>query len=233
MVEILIKGEKNSMHSLNRCDNAGKKTAQTLPHSKGQMFMVAAIFMIVGVVLLRNVLSLPAITQEKAFQDVSHLDRNMKNIKNEFAYITGMASTQPLPNYTGSNYLTNFSDYIRTQFDSKTFYVFVFSNGTNQNVSITVGNYLQNNVSGLINLTNSTPAGRIFDLNDKNFTTLEFNSSMSVVNLRLNYTLQNRETVEQLYFNSSTKNYVLGFFDITIQDMGFFVRSKSVYNRSW
>ena len=238
MVKIL--NTKNAM-GISMTNFSSKKIAahyrsaktQRFSHTKGQMFIVAAIFMIVGVILLRNLLSLPAITQEKTFQDVSYLDKNMKNIKNEFAYTTGVASVQPLPNYTGANYLTNFSDYIRTQFDSRLFYVFVFSNGTNQNVSITVGNYLQNNLSGILNVTNSTPGGRTFNLNDKNFITLEFNSSAAIINLTLNYTVQNTETVERLYFNSSTRNYVLGFFDITIKNTGFFVRSKSTYNTTW
>lgn len=233
MVEVLNTKRNVRMSPSDPILSNSPKKIRRFSHRKGQMFIIAAIFMVVGVILLRNMLSLPAITQQKTFQDVSYLDRSMKNIKNEFAYTAGIASVQPLPNYTGSNYLMNFSDYVRTQFDSKIFYVFVFSNGTNQNVSITIGNYLQNNMSGIVNLTNSTPTGRIFDLNDKSFATLEFNSSTSVINLTLNYTLQNRETVERLYFNSSTKNYALGFFDVTLQDTGFFVRSKSVYNRTW
>jgi hypothetical protein len=200
---------------------------------KGQMFVIAAIFMIIGVILLRNILSFPAITQEKTFQDVSYLDRNLKNIKNEFAYTAGVASAQHRPNATGADYLLNISDYVRNQFDSKILYLYVFANGTTQNVSVTVGNYLQTNISGTIEVTDSTPPTRAFDLNDKGYITLEFNSSQSMVNLTLNYTIQDRKTVEKIYFNVSTKNYVRAFFDITLLDTGFFARSKSVYNRSW
>ena len=199
---------------------------------KGQMFIIAAIFMIVGVILLRNVLSLPALTQEKAFQDISYLDRNLNNVKNEFTYLAGVASVQPIPNASAS-YLFNFSDYIRGQFDSKMLYVFIFSNGTTNNISVTIGNYLQNNISGVINLTDSTPTGQIFNLNDKSYVTVRFNASQTILNFTINYTLQNRETVEKLYVNSSTRNHVAAIFDITLQDTGVTLRSKSVYNRTW
>lgn len=225
---------KKYVRALRHCHKqAPKESVLASGHGrKGQMFIIAAIFMIVGVILLRNILSLPAITQEKAFQDISYLDRNLNNIKNEFTYIAGAVSVQPVPN--GSvNYLSNFSDYIRGQFDSKIFYVFVFANGTTHNISVTVGNYLQNNISGVINLTDSTPAGQIFNLNDKSYVTIGFNTSQTLLNLTINYTLQDRETVEKLYVNSSTRNHIAAIFDITLQDTGVMLRSKSAYNRTW
>jgi len=50
--------------------DAGRHT-YTPPFSsgKGQMFMIGAIFIVVGFVLLKGLLSLPILAQEKNFQD--------------------------------------------------------------------------------------------------------------------------------------------------------------------
>ena len=210
-----------------------KRCDRPFSHSKGQMFMIAAIFIIIGFILLKGLTTLPVLTQEKTFQDTSYLDRNLRNIKGELSYAASVASMQPLPNKTGAEYLFNFSRYIRHDFDSKILYVFIFSNGTTGNFSATIGNFLQNNISGTINFTSSTPAGRTFNVNDTGNKTLEFNASSAWINVTFNYTIQNRETVEKFYFNSSTRNYIGAFFDASLQENGFFVRSKSTYNRTW
>lgn len=200
---------------------------------KGQMFIIAAIFVIIGFIALRGLLSLPVLTQEKTFQDTSYLDRNLKNIKNEYAYAASVAALQPDVNKSGAGYFFNLSSYLRGQFDSQMLYVFIFSNGTTGNFTATIGNFLQNNISGTLNATGSTPAGRTFSLNDTKSAVLEFNASAAWINVTLNYTLQNRETIERLYFNSSQRNYAAAFFDVTLQESGFSVRTKSVYNRTW
>ncbi len=202
-------------------------------HSKGQMFIIAAIFMIIGFILLKGLLSLPELTQEKTFQDTSYLDRNLKNIKSEYAYIASVAAMQADANKTAKEYMYSFSRYVRSEFDSRIFYVFIFSNGSTNNFSVTVGNFLKDNISGRVNFTSSTPPGRIFALNDSGNTTLEFNSTAAWISVTLNYTVQNRDTAEAFYFNSSAKNYAAAFFDVSLQERGFFVRSKSTYNRTW
>ncbi|MEK6888408.1 MAG: hypothetical protein AABX14_05690 [Candidatus Aenigmatarchaeota archaeon] len=203
-----------------------------LNKGKGQMFMIGAIFIVVGFVLLKGLLSLPILAQEKNFQDTSYLDRSLKNIRSEYQYASSIASMQGNAN-ASAVYLYNISTYMRSEFDSKIIYVFIFYNGTTGNFSTTIGNFLQNNLSGTINFTNSIPTGRTFALNDSTSTVMEFNSSAAIVNVTLNYTLQNNQVVEKFYFNSSTRNYVAAFFDISLQESGFFVRSKSTYNRTW
>ncbi|KHO48150.1 MAG: hypothetical protein QT00_C0001G0163 [archaeon GW2011_AR5] len=200
---------------------------------KGQMFVIAAIFMILGFVLLRNLLSLPEITQEKVYQDTSYLDKNLRNLEREYSYLAGTASMQPNVNFSGNQYLHSFTQLVRSEFDAKVLYVYIYSNGTSSNVSVTIGNFMKNNMSGVLNITSATPTGRTFSLNDTHNTTLEFNLTAGWLNATLNYTMQNRETVERLYFNASTRNYVLGFTDMTLQERGFLVRFKSTYNRTW
>lgn len=203
-----------------------------LTKGKGQMFMIAAIFIIIGFVLLKGLLSLPILAQEKTFQDTSYLDRNLKNIRGEYEYTASTASMQGNVNASAA-YLYNLSTYMRSEFDSKIIYVFIFYNGTTGNFSATIGNFLQSNMSGTINFTSSTPTGRTFVMNDSTSRVLEFNASAAIINVTLNYTLQNNQALEKFYFNTSTRNYVAAFFDISLQESGFFVRSKSTYNRTW
>jgi len=197
------------------------------------MFIIAAIFMILGFVLLRNLLSLPEITQEKVYQDTSYLDKNLRNLEREYGYLAGTASMQRNANLSGNQYFHSFTQLVRSEFDARILYVYIFSNGTSGNVSVTIGNFMKNNMSGMLNVTSATPTGRTFTLNDTHNVTLEFNLTSGWINATLNYTMQNSETVERLYFNASTRNYVLGFADMTLQERGFMVRSKSVYNRTW
>ena len=197
------------------------------------MLIIAAIFMILGFVLLRNLLSLPEITQEKVYQDTSYLDKNLRNLEREYGYLAGTASMQRNANLSGNQYFHSFTQLVRSEFDARILYVYIFSNGTSGNVSVTIGNFMKNNMSGALNVTSATPTGRTFTLNDTHNVTLEFNLTSGWINATLNYTMQNSETVERLYFNASTRNYVLGFADMTLQERGFMVRSKSVYNRTW
>ena len=201
--------------------------------SKGQMLAIAAIFMIIGFVMLRGLLSLPVLSQEKAFQDASYLDKSLGNIAAEYEYAASIAALQANVNRSGADYLSGISSYFRSEFDSGILYAYVFLNGSNGNFSVTLGNFLQNNISGVINFTNSTPPGRAFNINDSTNVTLEFNSSSAWINATLNYTLNGRETVERFYFNSSSRHYVAEFYEVTLRQSGFTARTKGFYNRTW
>ena len=87
-----------------------------LNKGKGQMFMIGAIFIVVGFVLLKGLLSLPILAQEKNFQDTSYLDRSLKNIRSEYQYASSIASMQGNAN-ASAVYLYNISTYMRSEFD--------------------------------------------------------------------------------------------------------------------
>ncbi len=197
---------------------------------KGQMFLIASIFMILGFVLLRSLLTLPEITQEKTIQDTLYLDRTIDNIVTEYNYLTGLASLHSDVNGSAIDYFYNFTKYIRSEVDSQILYVFIYANESS-NFSVTMGNFLQGNMSGTINFTGATPNGVVFSLNDTKDVTYHFEGS-GWTNTTLNYTIGNTWVLDKFAFNSSG-NYVKGFFDISLDDGGFFVRSKSTYNRTW
>jgi hypothetical protein len=198
---------------------------------KGQMFFISAIFMIIGFVMLAGLLTLPEITQEKVFQETAYADKNLKNVRNEYEYLTGTATLQAAPNKTGADYIHNFSDFVRSNLNARVLYVFVFSNGTTNNFSATIGNFLQDKIDG--NLSFTSGGSVVFSLDDKESSTYHFAGTNSVITGTLNYTILNTAVSEKFVFNDSSKNYAAAFFDITAAEDGFLVRSKSIYNRTW
>lgn len=199
---------------------------------KGQMFFIAAIFMVIGFVLLRGLLTLPEISEEKTFHDTAYLDRNLKNIANEYSHIAGAASMQPSINRSGQEYLYNFSTFVRSEVDSRIAYVLIYANGSTGNFSATIGNFVQNNISGTISFAGPLSSSTGFVMNDRTNLTYAFNSTPGWTNVTFEYTYGGSITIEKFYFNSS-RNYVAAFFDITLLENGLFVRSKSYYNRTW
>lgn len=194
---------------------------------KGQMFVIAAIFFIVGFVLLRSVLSLPLITQEKTFQETSIMERNIKNIAHEYEEITGTASLQPDINRSINEYVYNFTNYTIVDMNMQTIYLGLIHNSTSGKTLVTVGNFLGRTVAGSVNISSVL---KNFSLGHREYVPIVFTPGSGVQNVTLVYDNLVRE---KLYFNASARNTVAGFFDLSIEDGQFFVRSKSVYNRTW
>lgn len=198
---------------------------------KGQMFFIAALFMIVGFVMLAGLIFAPEIVQEKQFQENSYVDRTLRNIRNEYEYTAGLAPNQNSPNQTGPAYLYNFSSLVRNNENAKILYVAVYSNGTTKNFTVTVGNFLQDGIAGTITPSGLAPSA--FALADKSSATYNYSATGGIYTVAISYTLQNTQVSDQMTFNVSARNQVSGFFDITLRDGDYLVRSKSVYNRTW
>lgn len=197
--------------------------------SKGQMFIVAAVLILVGMVLLFNMVGTPAINEEKKFQETRLLSRNLENIINEMKFAAGLATLSSTPNTTA--YFSQFSSYIRDETDGRILYVSVFFNSTAQQYSVEVGNYLGQSVNTTINVTNSVPSGSNVLLQDGTSATKSFSSS-GPVNITLTYKDGSADVEERVQIPSGN-NFALGFFDVTLQDGDYTVRSKDTYNRTW
>lgn len=198
----------------------------------GQMFVIAAIIILVGLIMLKNLLAVYSTMEEKRSVESDMLDKQLKNIRGEFRYIAGIASLQADANASGIAYLSNFSGFLRSDADIRILYLFAFANGTSQKYSITIGNYLKDNINATVNVTGSTSAGYYFGtINDETNITTAFQSTAGTVNITLAYSYRNQNITERLPLSVSG-NSVAGFFDITLED-GMTVRSKDVYNRSW
>jgi hypothetical protein len=203
-------------------------------HQKGQLFIIAAVFMVAGMVLIFGVLSSPLIVEEKKFQDVRLLDKNSKNILNEYKYAAGIATLNSPANVSLLSYMLNLSDYYRRESDSRIFYAAAMLNGSTQRFSIDVGNYLKDSINITINATDSTPSSIQFVLDDKTNRAVDFLATINkMVDITLDYSSGNARTVERFSLNSSSRNVMLLFSDVSLKDGTYEIRLKDVYNRTW
>jgi hypothetical protein len=201
---------------------------------RGQMFIIAAIFMVLGLVLIFNVLGVSFITEEKRFQEGRSLDKTAKNLLGEFRFAAGVATIKPVPNSSAADILYNFSSYIRDELDTEILYAFAFVNGTNQLYSINVGNFLDDTINISVNVTGSTPSSRNATIDDRKSDNFTFAASgQGVINVTLHYSLGNSNVLERFAINASAKNFLKAFFDVKLKDGASFIRAKEEYNRTW
>ena len=200
---------------------------------KGQMFIIAAVFMIVGMVLIKNMLNFDVIDEQKNFIESQNTDKQMENILNEYKYAANIALVQPQKNVSGLNYMSNLSLFLKK--DIKYFsslYMFAYANTTTGKISVAVGNFLSGDVNITLNATDSSPLGYSFLLSDTQSTAKEFtyNGGTSEVNITINYTIQSQSDVEMI--SIIVKNYTASYFDIRLYDKNIQLRAKESYNRT-
>lgn len=202
--------------------------------SKGQIFILASVITVAGVVLIFNMLGSPLITEEKRFQDTRTLNKNARNVMSEYMHAAGIASLGPDPEGAASEFISNFSSYIRDEFDSEIFYAVVFNSGQSLDYSVAVGNYLDTAINVTVNVTDSVPNSGEVVLKDREKSTLYFSSNgYSTINVTVSYRKGSMQIAEEFPVSISDKRVILGFFDITLKDRGFRLNLKDVYNRSW
>ncbi len=200
----------------------------------GQMAIIASIFIVIGLILLKNLLGIYSTLEEKRFQESNIVSKQMLNIKDEYKNIAGVSSMHG--NASGIEYLYNFTDLIRNDMSASVLYLYVFSNSSAQSYSVTVGNFMNGMINATVNVTNSGSAGYLLGVIDdrKNSTTQFSFSASATVNMTLRYTINGANITEEFRVPVSTaRNGIFGFFDITLETTGITVRSKEIYNKSW
>ena len=226
----------NIFHIGRESGNQGKTEGKPRFHCglSGQMFIIASILVLVAMVTLKNLLGIYATFEEKKFSEAFTLDKDLNNLKNEYRYLVGLESLNGDANLSGINNLYNFTNFTTSDINAKVLYVYIFGNGSTQRYSIAIGNFINDEINITLNATNSTPAGFLFTLNSMQNTTREFNSSINgTISITLRYTQPAENITEQFPVLISTSNIVAGFFDITVFSAAQYVRSKSIYNRTW
>ena len=194
---------------------------------KGQMFVAAAVVIIVGLLLMKNLFSLYSTVEEKRHQESLLPGNRLDNIEKEYEYILGISAMQG-GRGNGVEYLSNFSNYLRDDTnDFEGLYVFVVTNSSSHTYSITVGNFLRDKINATINVTDSTPTMVGAEIGDRLNHTWEFQSSAMQVNITLIYDFQNSRMIEQFSVNTG-KNVTFGFFDIMLQS-DLFLRKQFQY----
>jgi hypothetical protein len=200
---------------------------------KGQFFIIGAVFIVLGIITIKGMIGFLDTASEKGFGESSTFDKNIENIKNEYRYIAGISSMQSNVNASGIMYLENFTNLIRNNLDSKILYIYIFTNSSTNKYSVTTGNFLNDRINILVNVTGSTTAGYLFGLtDDKTNVTAEFQASPGgVVNITLTYSTQTEQVIE-LFSANTSKNSVIQFTDITLYSDNILLRTKDIFNRT-
>ena len=191
---------------------------------KGQFIII-----IVAFILLRNSLSIFDTLSEKRFVESSLVNKQAKNILSEYEYLSGVASLQSNVNRSAIDYLYNFSTFLRNERSIEILYVFVYMNDSNDRYSVTVGNFLNDNINITVNASTSSPGQVSFLINDKKNTTSHFSATISgTINITLTQKRIDTITTERFTIDSR-KNMTASFFDLTLIE-NTEIRVKSVYN---
>jgi hypothetical protein len=201
-------------------------------NSKGQIFIIASIFMLVGLVLMFNLLGTPQLSEEKKFQETRILNENARNLMNEYFVAAGLVTDGTNITATASQYFSQLSALVRNDFDSRVLYALVFVNGSTQRYHISIGNQMNDRINLTVNTTNPTSESN-FAIADRGTAYLELSGLNGTTNMTLIYTLGNSRTTEKLSFNITEKNYVQAFFDLSLRNNDFLVRIKDTYGRTW
>lgn len=203
---------------------------------KGQMFLIAAILVVIGLIMLKNLLGVYSTGEETRFQETQILGKQLNNIINEYKYTLAVAAAQENVTNSSINYTENLSTYLRKDIDSEILYALVFVNSSNQKYYITLGNYLNDRINATIDVTDSTPSSSAIGiLEDRTNSTTEFQSGINgTVTITITYIRQGTEFVETFpIVVSSSRNLIKGFFDVKIKNEETFVRIKDTYNYTW
>jgi hypothetical protein len=197
----------------------------------GQMFLIAAIMVVIGLLLLKNLTGIYDTAEEKRYQESTMLKGQLKNIMSEYKKIVGVASMQQSPNGSAIAYLANFSDFLKNDAGMDVLYMLAYSN--NSKYSVTLGNFIGDKINVTLTASNSTPLVWSLILNSSTNATKEFTSSGSLVNITLTYVIKTSVVREKMPVFLSNKKFIIGWFDIIIKDDESFLRSKDIYNRTW
>lgn len=194
-----------------------------LSSSKGQMFIIASIVILVGLIMLKNMFGIYATAEEGLYHDTDIMERQLRNIKGEYERIISTASS-------GSQYifyLAEFSSIV----PGRILYMLVLTNGTDYNV--TIGNFLGDKINCTLNTTGSVPEYYYIGcLENGEYTTRVFKSAGGLINLTLSYEKRGLITVETIPIVVNEK-YVMGFLDIAMEKRSMLVRTKDTYKVMW
>jgi hypothetical protein len=197
---------------------------------KGQMFLIAAIIMITGLIVLKTLFSAYEATEERRFQESVLLYERLKNIEHEYEYIISTGARQPNINGSTLAYLSNFSSYLRGEDTNfRILYIYFFRNETAGKTTVSAGNYLKET----INLTlNTTAENYNILLADGGKATRQYQTTAGQPHdISIIYYIGNDEYVER--FSIPGVNMTAGFFDISVESTGSVLRKKEFYNTTW
>ena len=195
------------------------------------MFVIGVIIVVIGLILLKNIFSLYSTVETKRFEEANVFRYTIDNVDSELKGIVGLSKFND-----SSDELQNFSIMLRNDEYIKLGYVYAYFNMTSFNLTIYVGNYLDNLMNNLIvNVTNSTPTGYSYgNLNDETVVKYNFKPDINgTLNITVSYMSGKNYEYKFYVLTSTEKNYAAGFFDTIVYDNSRTFRKLGIYNMSW
>ena len=201
---------------------------------KGQMFIIAMIFIIAVVVLVKNMVSTLELTEENRFQTAKVSEKNMKNFIDEYRHIAAAAAMQAQANQSGLGWLADFSMRLREDQEARIFFVLIVTNGSSQRYSVAIGNYLGDSINITYNVTNSSAPGNTSVIADgEEFVQQHAPLVNGTIAFTAYYTFKDSSVAEKFNFTNSGNNSILLFTDVTAGSDDFSARGKDVFRWSW
>ncbi|MBI2578160.1 MAG: hypothetical protein HYW26_00460 [Candidatus Aenigmarchaeota archaeon] len=202
------------------------------------MFVIAGLIILIAFFLLRGVFGIYNTLEEKRFQETMILDKELRNIYHEYEKIIIVSRVQGNANSSAIANLADFSTFLRGEEDIEILYALVSVNNTKY--TVTVGNFLNDNINVTVNATDSTPSSAAMGIvNDKTNASASFTSSVSsgVVNVTLIYARRSDNVIEAIPARiappTQEKSALHGFFDIKLKSREDFLRIKNTFNATW
>lgn len=218
-----------------KADRSSAGTSSGSFSSKGQMFVIAGLIMLIGFFLLRGMFSVYSTLEEKRFQETSLLDKEAENMLHEYERIVMISRLQGDANSSAITNLMDFSGLLRDGEDAEILYALVSVNDTRY--AVTVGNFLGDNINMTVNGTNSTPASVALGvISDRRNATASFaaDSGARTINITLSYARRSENVTELIPVRvSNSLNMLQLFLDAKLKSGGDFVRIKSTFNSTW
>jgi hypothetical protein len=197
---------------------------------KGQMFIVAAVFMIIGMIMIKNLVS-PTLDETKRYTESITYDRAIRNIASEYKYLANTALGRPYTAIDAPYYVSQFSSFLRDDINGfSSVYSLVIMNLTTATYNMVLGNYLGSDINITVSATDSNPNSQNIILADKTNQTLSFTITGASVNVTLNYTANRIATLER--FSLPQMEGVTLFYDIRLLKDSDYFQIKDIYNRT-
>ncbi len=201
---------------------------------KGQMFIIAMIFMIAVIVLVKNMASTLELTEDIRFQQAKVSEQNMKNYVNEFRKVAAASAAQDSANESGLLWLSDFSGRLYDYEGARILFIFITANSSTSKYSVAIGNYLGDDINISYNVTNSTPGGYSQVIGNMQTSAISHAAAISgALIFNATYNIGGIETSERFEFKSGPKNEVALFTDATAISEDFSARGKDVYIWEW
>jgi hypothetical protein len=188
--------------------------------SKGQLFIITGVIVVIVIILLKNSLSLVEILENKRYLESGLENLEFKNIEDEIVKTVQISYTQK-ENITGN--VNNFAKFVRSSLSARMVELngfFVESIYSDSQLNTTVFNFLGNEINFLnLTLNTSTPQSQLFyaiedgALRETNFTF----DAQGNYSLKIFYNTSYENTTEEIIISyEAGKSKFTGFFDLRL-----------------